>query len=185
MALRSVELKYILVISIMEYEDNMNDWDLIIYEDATKKSVQNRFQITDRRLDVIGQHGQSVILRDEQDEEWLLKIFENIIDFELKEIFNLDVDIEDTPDESRERMHLWRVLNELVASRLALRLGLNVPEAIVICSQSVAEFNLEPNTLLPLGNVVILDEEEGGIGGRNSQDRDHLVPQGDGVVRVG
>ncbi len=139
----------------------MLNWDLIIYENSNKREIVNRFRITDEKMRIEGQHGHSIILKDEKGQSWLLKIFKNIIDFELKEVFNLDVDINDTPEKSRDRMHLWRIMNELVASRFAQRLKLNVPEVFIVCSQKISDYKLEQETLLKLGDVIIIDAEEG------------------------
>ena len=94
-------------------------------------------------MEAAGQHGKAIILVDEQGKEWLLKTFSNIIDFDLEKISDLEVDIEDSPEESRHRMHLWRVMNELTASNLGQRLRLNVPKAIVVCSQKIADLAIK------------------------------------------
>ncbi|MHA1215232.1 MAG: hypothetical protein ACTSPG_08030 [Candidatus Hodarchaeales archaeon] len=133
----------------------MTEWDLIIYDNSTSKNVVNRFRLTERLMDKGGQHGRSTILVDSQGKEWLLKIFNNLIDFELKELHNLEVDIHESPERNRKRMHLWRILNELTASRLAQRLNLNVPKVIVVCSQQISDFPLKSSTTLFLGDVVI------------------------------
>ena len=140
----------------------MNSWDLVIFETPEKKNVIGRFRITQKTMETAGQHGKAIILVDDQGKEWLLKTFSNIIDFDLEKISDLEVDIHDSPEESRDRMHLWRVLNELTASRLGDRLKLNVPKVIVVCSQKVADVALEESSPLTLGDVVILDEEDGG-----------------------
>lgn len=137
-------------------------WDLVIFETQEKKAVINRFRITKKTMTAAGQHGKAIILVDEQRKEWLLKTFSKIIDFEEEKISDLEVDIQDSPEESRHRMHLWRVLNELTASRLGQRLKLNVPNVIVVCSQNIADLALEKSSPLTLGDVVILDEEDGG-----------------------
>ncbi len=138
----------------------MAKWDLVIYETHEKKEVLNRFRITKKAMTAAGQHGKAIVLIDEQNKEWLLKSFSKFIDFEMNKILDLEVDIEDSPEESRHRMHLWRVLNELTASRLGQRLRLNVPNALVVCSQQIADQPLEQTTILDLGDVVILDEDE-------------------------
>ena len=136
-------------------------WDLIIYSDDDQKQVKNRLRISEKQMTAAGQHGKATILVDDQEREWLVKIFSNLIDFEVQEIFNLDVDIKDSPEQSRDRLHLWRLLNEITASRLGQRLLLNVPNTYLICSQKVASFPLKKMTPLALGDVVILDEETG------------------------
>ncbi len=138
----------------------MAKWDLVVFETQEKKEVRNRFRITKKAMTAAGQHGKAIVLIDEQGKEWLLKSFSKFIDFEMKKILDLEVDIEDSPEESRHRMHLWRVLNELTASRLGQRLRLNVPSALVVCSQQIADQPLEQTTVLDLGDVVILDEDE-------------------------
>lgn len=140
----------------------MSDWDLVIFETPEKKDVINRFRLTEKTMETAGQHGKAIILLDEQGKEWLLKTFSNIIDFDLEKISDLEVDIQDSPEESRHRMHLWRVLNELTASRLGIRLRLNVPKVFVICSQKIADLALKKSSPLTLGDVVILDDEDGG-----------------------
>ena len=140
----------------------MSKWDLIIYSDVQKKNVKHRFQLSEKKLAASGQHGKATILVEESGKEWLVKIFGNLIDFEVKEIFNLDVDIKDTPEKSRDRLHLWRILNELTASRLGRKLHLNVPKTYMICSQKISDLKLERATPLNLGDVIVLDEEEGG-----------------------
>ncbi|MFX0084132.1 MAG: hypothetical protein ACFFAU_00525 [Candidatus Hodarchaeota archaeon] len=140
----------------------MTSWDLVIFETQEKKAITNRFRITEKTMKTAGQHGKAIILIDEQGKEWLLKIFSNIIDFDLEKISDLEVDIQDSPEESRHRMHLWRVLNELTASRLGQRLQLNVPKVTVISSQRIADLVLKRSSPLTLGDVVILDDEEGG-----------------------
>jgi hypothetical protein len=140
----------------------MAKWDLIIYETPDKKEVRNRFRLTKKTMTAAGQHGKATILVDEKKNEWLLKTFANIIDFELKEIQDLEVDLKESPEDSRSRMHLWRTFNELTASRLGRCLHLNVPEAIIVCSQQIADYFLTQTSTLPLGDVIILDEDEEG-----------------------
>jgi hypothetical protein len=139
----------------------LSDWDLIIFETQEKKSVRNRFRISEKEMTAAGQHGKATVLEDENGKEWLLKTFGNIIDFEVNKIMDLEVDIHESPDEGRHRMHIWRVLNELTASRLGQILKLNVPKAIVVCSQQIADHSLEASSQLALGDVIILDDEEG------------------------
>ena len=91
----------------------MPEWDLIIYSDDNQKNVKNRLRISEKEMTAAGQHGKATILVDEEGKEWLVKIFSNLIDFEVKEIFNLDVDIKDSPEQSRDRLHLWRILKEM------------------------------------------------------------------------
>lgn len=138
----------------------MDDWDLVIFETPDKKAVRNRFRLTKKTMTAAGQHGKATILEDEDGKEWLLKTFANIIDFEVKEIQDLEVDLKESPEDSRSRMHLWRTFNELTASRLGGRLNLNVPEAIIVCSQQIADYHLEQTSSLPLGDVIVLDEDE-------------------------
>ncbi|MHA2074588.1 MAG: hypothetical protein ACW97X_08210 [Candidatus Hodarchaeales archaeon] len=140
----------------------MSSWDLVIFETPEKKEVVNRLRLTEKTMETAGQHGKAIILADEQGKEWLLKTFSNIIDFDLEKISDLEVDIEDSAEESRHRMHLWRVMNELTASRLGQRLRLNVPKVIVVCSQKIADLALKESSPLTLGDVVILDDEDGG-----------------------
>jgi hypothetical protein len=140
----------------------MAKWDLIIYEAPDKKEIRNRFRLTKKIMTAAGQHGKATILVDEKKNEWLLKTFANIIDFELKEVQDLEVDLKESPEDSRGRMHLWRTFNELTASRLGRRLHLNVPEAIIVCSQQVTDYPLSQTSTLPLGDVIILDEDEEG-----------------------
>ena len=60
----------------------------------------------------------------------------------------------------KDRLHLWRVLNEYVASTLAKKLELTVPEAILITSGQVSQLKLEPDQELPLPeDEIILDDE--------------------------
>ena len=138
----------------------MDDWDLVIFETYDKKAVRNRFRITEKAMTAAGQHGKATVLLDEQGKEWLLKAFPNLIDFELNKILDLEVDLQESPEESRHRMHLWRVLNELTASRLGQRLKLNVPEAFVVCSQAIAGLPLEQASALDIGDVIVFDEDE-------------------------
>ena len=138
----------------------MAKWDLTVFDNKEKTEVRNRFRITKKAMTAAGQHGKAIVLIDEQGKEWLLKTFSKFIDYEMKKILDLEVDIEDSPEESRHRMHLWRVLNELTASRLGQRLRLNVPGAFIVTSQQIADQPLEQTTILDLGDVVILDEEE-------------------------
>lgn len=138
----------------------MADWDLILFESPDKKEVRNRLRLSEKIMTAAGQHGKATVLEDENGKEWLLKTFANIIDFELKEIQDLEVDLKESPEDSRGRMHLWRTFNELTASRLGHTLRLNVPEAIIVSSQQVADHPLEQASPLPLGDVIILDEDE-------------------------
>ena len=138
----------------------MDDWDLVIFETDDKKAVRNRFRITEKAMTAAGQHGKATVLLDEQGKEWLLKAFPNLIDFELNKILDLEVDLQESPEESRHRMHLWRVLNELTASRLGRRLKLNVPEAFIVCSQAIAGLPLEQTSALDIGDVIVFDEDE-------------------------
>lgn len=138
----------------------LDDWDLVIFETSDKKAVRNRFRITEKAMTAAGQHGKATVLLDEQGKEWLLKAFPNLIDFELNKILDLEVDLQESPEESRHRMHLWRVLNELTASRLGQRLKLNVPEAFIVCSQAIAGLPLEQTSALDIGDVIVLDDDE-------------------------
>jgi hypothetical protein len=139
----------------------LSDWDLIIFENQDKRVIQNRFRLSEKKMTAAGQHGKATVLEDESGKEWLLKTFGNIIDFEINKIMDLEVDLHESPEESRHRMHIWRVLNELTASRLGQKLKLNVPEAIVVCSQQIADRILKASSKLALGDVIILDDEEG------------------------
>ncbi|MFX1285298.1 MAG: hypothetical protein ACFFB5_16740 [Promethearchaeota archaeon] len=140
----------------------MNDWDLVIFDTSDKKAVRNRFRLTEKTMTAAGQHGKATVLEDESGKEWLLKTFSNIIDFELKEVQDLEVDLKESPEDSRDRMHLWRTFSELTASRLGRRLRLNVPEAIIVCSQQIADQPLKQTSTLPLGDVIVFDEDEEG-----------------------
>ena len=140
----------------------MSEWDLVLYTDDKHKKIKNKFKLSDKTLAAAGQHGKATILVDHQGKEWLLKVFSQIIDFDVKNILDLEIDIQDTPERSRDRLHLWRVLNEITASRLGRRLYLNVPETHLICSGKVSKFVLKVNTVLQEEDVVVLDEEEGG-----------------------
>ncbi len=138
----------------------MSEWDLVLYTDDKRKNVKNKLKLSDKTLSAAGQHGKATILVDHQGKEWLLKVFSHIIDFDVKKVSDLEVDIQDTPERSRDRLHLWRALNEMTASRLGRRLYLNVPETQLICSRKVAKFVLKPSTILKEEDVIILDEEE-------------------------
>ncbi|MHA2053286.1 MAG: hypothetical protein ACXACP_04345 [Candidatus Hodarchaeales archaeon] len=139
----------------------MSKWDLIIFKDDNHQEVENRFKLSDKKLAAEGQHGKATIFIDEHGKEWLLKIFSKLIDYETKEILNLDVDIKDSPEKSRERLHLWRLLNEITASRLGRQLHLNIPRNYLLGSGKISSFPLKPATSLNMGDVIILDEEEG------------------------
>ncbi|MHA1977906.1 MAG: hypothetical protein ACW98I_13445 [Candidatus Hodarchaeales archaeon] len=139
----------------------MSEWDLILYKDDKQKEVLNRLKLSDKTLSAEGQHGKATMIIDEQGKEWLLKIFPHIIDFDIKNILDLEIDIQDTPERSRDRLHLWRVLNEITASRLGRRLYLTVPETHLISSRKVAKSVLKPDTILKEEDIVVLDEEEG------------------------
>ncbi|MHA2154728.1 MAG: hypothetical protein ACXABU_05275 [Candidatus Hodarchaeales archaeon] len=138
----------------------MSEWDLVLYIDDKQKEVYNKLKLSDKTLAAAGQHGKATILVDNEGKEWLLKVFSHIIDFDVKKVSDLDIDIQDTPEKSRERLHLWRVLNEITASRLGRRLHLNVPESHLICSGKVVKFALKSSTILKEEDVVVLDEEE-------------------------
>lgn len=138
----------------------MSEWDLVLYTDDKRKNVKNKLKLSDKNLSAAGQHGKATILVDHQGKEWLLKVFSHIIDFDVKNVSDLEVDIQDTPERSRDRLHLWRALNEITASRLGRRLYLNVPETHLICSRKVAKFVLKSTTILREEDVIILDEEE-------------------------
>ncbi|MFW9778277.1 MAG: hypothetical protein ACFFE8_05420 [Candidatus Heimdallarchaeota archaeon] len=137
-----------------------NQWDVIIYEDSSKKVVNTRLRLTKDTLAVAGQHGKATVLIDEHEQEWLLKTFNNLIDHEVNMMYDLDVDIEGSPEEGKDRMHLWRVLCEFVASRLGHQIKLKIPKTLILCSQLVANFELTTSSPLMLDpEVVILDEE--------------------------
>ncbi|MHA1994443.1 MAG: hypothetical protein ACW97Z_07895 [Candidatus Hodarchaeales archaeon] len=138
----------------------MSEWDLVLYIDDKQKEVYNKLKLSDKTLAAAGQHGKATMLVDNEGKEWLLKVFSHIIDFDVKKVSDLDIDIQDTPEKSRERLHLWRVLNEITASRLGRRLHLNVPESHLICSGKVVKFALKSSTILKEEDVVVLDEEE-------------------------
>ncbi len=138
----------------------MSEWDLVLYTDDKQKEVYNKLKLSDKKLSAAGQHGKATMLVDNEGKEWLLKVFSHIIDFDVKKVSDLDIDIQDTPEKSRERLHLWRVLNEITASRLGRRIHLNVPESHLICSGKVAKFALKSSTILKEEDVVVLDEEE-------------------------
>ncbi len=138
----------------------MSEWDLILYTDDKQKNVKNKLKLSDKTLSAAGQHGKATILIDNKGKEWLLKVFSKILDLDVKKVSDLDIDIKDTPERSRDRLHLWRVLNEITASRLGRRLYLNVPETHLICSGKIAKLALTPSTILKEEDVVVLDEEE-------------------------
>jgi len=138
----------------------MSEWDLVLFTDDKQKKVLNKLKLSEKTLSAAGQHGKATMLVDNQGKEWLLKVFSHIIDFDVKKVSDLDIDIQDTPEKSRERLHLWRVLNELTASRLGRRLYLNVPESHLICSGKIAKFDLNSDSILKEEDVVVLDEEE-------------------------
>lgn len=125
-------------------------------------SLERKIQLilTDKTLDEQGQHGKATILEDEQGQQWLLKLFKKSIDVESHKINLLDVDIKANPEDMKDRLHLWRALNEFVASKLATELNLNVPEAILITSENIFDLNFKPDDELPLPeDEIILDED--------------------------
>lgn len=146
----------------MSIEPTSSQWDIIIYENSSKQVVVNRIRITEDKMAAAGQHGKATILIDEHEQEWLLKTFNNLIDFEVKKILDLDVDIKGSPEEGRDRMHLWRVLCELVASRLGQRINLNIPKTLILCSEQVTNFELTASSPLMLDPEVVILDEEGG-----------------------
>ena len=116
--------------------------------------------ITDKKMEVHGQHGKSHILETKNKEKWILKIFPRIIDNQ--EIDIMDLDIEGDPEQESKKLHFWRVLNEYVASQIAHTLQLNVPEAIIVTSSPINNFQLTDDYKLKLGeDEIILDEDEG------------------------
>ncbi|MHA1168830.1 MAG: hypothetical protein ACTSRU_13460 [Candidatus Hodarchaeales archaeon] len=120
-----------------------------------------KLNLTGKKLEAHGQHGQATLLADDAGEKWLLKPFTKVLDVQSAEIPVLDVDIEGDPEEMKHRLHLWRVLNEYVASRLAEILGLNVPKCILVTYGKVSNFKLEPSTELAIPeDHIILDEDE-------------------------
>jgi hypothetical protein len=133
-------------------------WDLKITYSDSKKNLICRF--IDNEVIKLGQHGEKPLLLDQYGNKWMLKIFNNTIDFETKEIQTLDVDVIDSPSNQKDRMHLWRVLGECIASRIAKTLGLAVPEAIIITSDVISNFKLEKEKKITLGKDVIILEED-------------------------
>ncbi|OLS20016.1 MAG: hypothetical protein HeimC3_42270 [Candidatus Heimdallarchaeota archaeon LC_3] len=129
----------------------------IIWPDENKTL---ELSLTGKKMDVHGQHGKSHILEAKNKEKWILKIFPRIIDN--NEIDIMDLDIEgDTEQESR-KLHFWRVLNEYVASQIAITLQLNVPEALIVTSSPVSKLRLEDDYKLKLReDEIILDDDEG------------------------
>ena len=118
--------------------------------------------LTDEKLEKSGQHGSAIILESQSDEKFLLKIFSKVIDSHSKEIPFEDVDLGASPDTMKDRLQLWRAINEYTASNLAMDLELNVPEAILITSSKISEYPLDFADQLPLPeDDIILDEELG------------------------
>ena len=126
-------------------------------------SDENRtleLSLTDKKMDVHGQHGKSHILEAKNKEKWILKIFPRIIDN--NEIDIMDLDIEGDTEQESKKLHFWRVLNEYVASQIAITLQLNVPEALIVTSSPVSKLRLEDDYKLKLGeDEIILDDDEG------------------------
>lgn len=132
--------------------------DLEIYWPKKKKKLV--LKLLDEKLESHGQHGKATFLVDEMDNKYILKIFPNIIDVTNKEIFQLDVDIESEPEKMKDRLHLWRTINEYVASKIAKKLSLNVPDTIIICSSQISKHKLA-NQKLPLGkDVIVLNKDD-------------------------
>lgn len=135
------------------------EFDLQLNWKDEKKSLS--LTLTDEVMGEAGQHGAAVILESNED-KWLLKVFNTIIDHEMKEIPFLDVDLSEDPDKMKSRLQFWRAINEYSASLLAYELELPVPVCYLVCSQKVSDFTLEEDTILPLGkDVLVLDEELG------------------------
>ncbi|MFX0067002.1 MAG: hypothetical protein ACFFC7_33125, partial [Candidatus Hermodarchaeota archaeon] len=109
-----------------------------------------------------GQHGAPLIFEDvKRNQKWLLKVFPNTIDQEFQGIADIEVDLGRSAEETKHLQHFHRPANEYVASRLAHELGVNVPEAIIVVSKAVNEFNIDSNTPLSLEeDIVILDNAE-------------------------
>ncbi|MHA1990389.1 MAG: hypothetical protein ACW98A_05435 [Candidatus Hodarchaeales archaeon] len=124
-----------------------------------KRTIE--LSLTDETMSVHGQHGKSLLLKTKKGEKWILKVFPNII--EDNEIDIMDIDLESDPEKVRHFLHLWRVLNEYVASQIAIELNVNVPEAIIVCSSEISKHKLNPDYKIQLGeDEIILDEEGGG-----------------------
>lgn len=134
-------------------------FDLEIFWPLTKRKLV--LQLLNEKLESHGQHGKATILVDEKGEKFIFKMFSKIIDLPEQEIFQLDVDVESEPDKMKDRLHLWRTINEYVASKIASKLSLNVPEAILICSSQISKYKLNSNLKLPLArDVIILDDSD-------------------------
>ena len=119
-------------------------------------------KLSNEKLQSAGQHGQSIILESKSNEKFLLKIFNRVIDSANKTIPFADIDLDAEPEEMKNRLQLWRAINEYTASNLAQDLELNVPESLLITSSKVSEFPLDFGDILPLpSDEIILDDELG------------------------
>ena len=119
-------------------------------------------KFSQERLQSAGQHGQLTVLETQSGEKYLLKIFNRAIDLDNKTIPFADIDLDASPEEMKDRLQLWRAINEYTASNLAQDLELNVPESLIITSRVISDFPLEFSDVLPLpADEIILDEELG------------------------
>ena len=109
-----------------------------------------------------GQHGRSAIFIDKKTKKkWMVKIFPHCIDPELG-IDPLPVDLGWSSEEMRTRCQYARAASEVVASIVAQKLDLNVPEVFVVPSENVASFEIKSNHPLPLekGTKQFVDKED-------------------------
>ena len=119
-------------------------------------------KISKDRLTTAGQHGEAIILDSTDDKRYLLKLFNKVIDVEKNIIPFVDVDLEASPEEMKERLQLWRAINEFSASSIAMDLELNVPESFIITSREISKNTLDFSDVLQLPeDEIILDEELG------------------------
>ncbi len=130
-------------------------------ENGTRISLQ----YTDEKLQRGGQHGKPLIFVDKNDEKWILKPFGKAIDHDTETLNDFPISLERSPEENRNYQHFFRVANELVASRVAARLSvnisLNVPEVLVVTSKAVANLKIHPNYKIPLPKDVLqLDPDD-------------------------
>ncbi|MHA2270678.1 MAG: hypothetical protein ACXACI_02365 [Candidatus Hodarchaeales archaeon] len=107
-----------------------------------------------------GQHGSPLVFQDRKSlKKFVLKPFFNAIDAEFSQLNALDVDLSWEAARSKDRGQFGRIANELVASRVAAALSLNVPHCFPVVSTDVASFKIEPKTKLSLDpEVKVLDE---------------------------
>jgi hypothetical protein len=62
----------------------------------------------------------------------------------------------------KDRLQLWRVINEYTASNVGQDLELTVPEALLITSSKISNFSLEYSDILPLpSDEIVLDDDLG------------------------